>query len=88
MNAKKVLSAVLAGSMVLSLAACGSSGSSQTAATQAPAASTEAAAAATEAPAASTEAAAADGQIVGIAMPTKSLERWNRDGSYLQRMKE
>ncbi len=88
MNAKKVLSAVLAGSMVLSLAACGSSGSSQTAATQAPAASTEAAAAATEAPAASTEAAAADGQIVGIAMPTKSLERWNRDGSYLQKQFE
>ena len=28
--------------------------------------------------------AAAKGGKVGIAMPTKSLERWNRDGSYLQ----
>ena len=28
--------------------------------------------------------AAAKGNKVGIAMPTKSLERWNRDGSYLQ----
>jgi putative multiple sugar transport system substrate-binding protein len=26
----------------------------------------------------------AGGKKVGIAMPTKSLERWNRDGSYLQ----
>ena len=29
-------------------------------------------------------AADAGGKKVGIAMPTKSLERWNRDGSYLQ----
>ena len=27
---------------------------------------------------------AADGQKVGIAMPTNSLERWNRDGQYLK----
>lgn len=30
------------------------------------------------------EEAAAEGGKVGIAMPTQSLERWNRDGSYLQ----
>jgi putative multiple sugar transport system substrate-binding protein len=28
--------------------------------------------------------ASASGKKVGIAMPTKSLERWNRDGSYLE----
>ena len=28
--------------------------------------------------------ASAEGKKVGIAMPTKSLERWNRDGSYLK----
>jgi len=27
---------------------------------------------------------AEDAQLVGIAMPTQSLERWNRDGSYLE----
>lgn len=26
----------------------------------------------------------AEGKLVGISMPTKSLERWNRDGSYLK----
>jgi putative multiple sugar transport system substrate-binding protein len=30
------------------------------------------------------EPAAAGGNKVGIAMPTKSLERWNRDGSFLE----
>ena len=35
--------------------------------------------------AAATEATTdAGGKKVGIAMPTKSLERWNRDGSYLE----
>ena len=29
-------------------------------------------------------AASAEGGKVGISMPTKSLERWNRDGSYLK----
>lgn len=28
------------------------------------------------------------GQKIGISMPTKSLERWNRDGSYLQKQFE
>jgi len=37
----------------------------------------------TEAPAATPSAAAAGGKV-GIAMPTKSLERWNRDGSFLK----
>lgn len=37
-----------------------------------------------EASAAATEQVAAGGKI-GVAMPTKSLERWNRDGSFLQK---
>ena len=68
---KKILALLLALVMVLSLAACGG----ETAApTEAPAA---------DAPAADAE-APADAQTVGIAMPTKSLERWNRDGEYLK----
>lgn len=31
-----------------------------------------------------TDSGSADGKTVGIAMPTKSLERWNRDGEYLK----
>ncbi len=93
---KKVLSMVLAGAMVLSLAACGSSssGSATTAAettkatAETTAAGTTAAGAATTAAGAETTAAAATategGKKVGISMPTKSLERWNRDGSYLE----
>ena len=27
----------------------------------------------------------AEGGKIGISMPTQSLERWNRDGSYLQK---
>ena len=77
---KKILASVLAILMIISMAACG--GNSAPAATQAPAA-TEAPAA--EAPAAEAPAAeTASGKTVGIAMPTKSLERWNRDGEYLK----
>lgn len=70
---KKFLALSLALVMSLSLAACGSSSSGSSAA-PAPAASAST-------PAAST---ADEGGTVGIAMPTKSLERWNRDGSYLE----
>lgn len=72
---KKILALILALVMVMSLAACG--GTEAPATTAAPAAD----APATEAPA---EAPAEGEQTVGIAMPTKSLERWNRDGSYLK----
>lgn len=30
--------------------------------------------------------AAAEGGLIGIAMPTKSLERWNRDGAHLEEL--
>ncbi|MCC6093987.1 MAG: substrate-binding domain-containing protein [Bilifractor sp.] len=37
---------------------------------------------------ASSGTASAGGQTIGISMPTKSLERWNRDGSYLEQQFE
>ena len=84
---KKVLSMVLATSMVAAaLVGCGG-GASETAA---PAADTSAAEteapAAEEAPAADAEApaATASGNKVGVAMPTKDLQRWNQDGSNMQ----
>ena len=78
---KKVLAAVLAIAMTFTLAAC-SGGGSSTPTTAAPAATTAAAAAAeTTAAAPATDSGT---KTVGIAMPTKSLERWNRDGDYLK----
>lgn len=78
---KKFLALILAVIMVLSLAACGGSTTTTTStATAAPAATAAPTAAATTAPAA--------GGKVGIAMPTKSLERWNRDGSFLKQQFE
>jgi putative multiple sugar transport system substrate-binding protein len=68
--------------MVGSLVGCGSSSSSTTE-TEAPAeeATEEAEAPAEEATEAATTATA--GGKIGISMPTQSLERWNRDGAYL-----
>lgn len=69
---KKILALVLALAMALSLVACGSSKSDEGA--------KEDVTATTSAPA-PTE--GGEGGKIGISMPTKSLERWNRDGSYL-----
>lgn len=70
---KKFLATVLACTMVLSLAACSGNPGSPAAATPD---------VATSAPAVSETTSGA--KKVGISMPTKSLERWNRDGSYLE----
>lgn len=82
---RKLLGALLSTAMVASLAVgCGGNDNSTTPAdtpaeTEAPAAD--------ETPAADAEAPAADasagGKKIGISMPTQSLERWNRDGAYL-----
>ncbi|MDF1493797.1 substrate-binding domain-containing protein [Caproiciproducens sp. CPB-2] len=69
---KKFLAAVLACAMVLTMAAC-SNGSEG--------ASTPAAASTEETSGGGTT---GGGKLIGISMPTKSLERWNRDGSYLE----
>lgn len=68
---KKFLALALAMAMSLTLVACGSkdSGSSAPAASGSSDASVS---------------VSGEGGTVGIAMPTKSLERWNRDGSYLK----
>lgn len=88
---RKVLGMVLATSMVAAtLVGCGGSEEAAAPAAEAPAAEEEAPAA--EAPAAEEEApaaeeaapAAASGNKVGVAMPTKDLQRWNQDGSNMQ----
>ncbi|MCM1123621.1 MAG: sugar-binding protein [Eubacterium sp.] len=89
---RKLLGALLSVAMVASLlVGCGSGGAAETTADSAaeeaaPAEETEAPAEEAEAPAeeaeASADTAAAGGKI-GISMPTQSLERWNRDGAYL-----
>jgi putative multiple sugar transport system substrate-binding protein len=79
---KKLIAMIMALAMMLSLAACGSSDSSSTSdGAESPAAEESAA---TEESSEGSEAAESNGQMVGIAMPTKSLERWNRDGEYLK----
>ena len=75
---KKLLSVLLATAMVATLATgCGEAATADTGSE--PAATTE-----TEEEAPAAETTASGGQTVGIAMPTQSLERWNRDGSYLK----
>lgn len=97
---KKFLSMVLAATMTSALlAGCSSSGTTEEttdAVEETAEETTDAAEEATEEAAEETEetteetteeatdTAAAGDQTVGIAMPTQSLERWNRDGSYLK----
>lgn len=84
---KKLLSVLLSTAMVAAmLVGCGS----KLAETAAPAATEAAPAAETtaaEAPAAETTAAdtAAAGGKIGVAMPTKDLQRWNQDGDNMQK---
>ena len=78
---KKLLGILLATSMVASLlVGCGS-----TAATEAPAADAAPAAdTAADADAAAPADTAAAGGKVGVAMPTKDLQRWNQDGANME----
>lgn len=75
---KKLIAVVLACAMAVSMAACsgGTSGNTAGTASAAPASAADTSSGGA--------AAAASGKKVGISMPTKSLERWNRDGSYLE----
>ena len=73
---RKLLSGFLATPMTMSLlVGCGSSAPAATETAEAPAA---------EAPAAD----AAGGGRVGVAMPTKDLQRWNQDGENMQKQLE
>lgn len=71
---KKLLAMLLAASMVVSLAACGGGTSS----TPAPAETGT-----TETTPAETG-SAEGGNLVGVAMPTKDLQRWNQDGENMK----
>ena len=81
MRAKKLLAVMLSAVLAFSLVACGEdkgttdNASTDNAATEETSSDSGDTA---DAP------ASAGGNKVGIAMPTKSLERWNRDGSYLE----
>ncbi len=77
---KKLLALLMAMAMMLSLAACGGSSSSSSSSSEE--GSTESTA--TEESTSSEASTSGGGQPIGISMPTKSLERWNRDGEYLK----
>ena len=77
---RKVLSALLSVAMVATLlVGCGTA-KTEEAVAETPAAEAEAPA---ESEAAAPEADAAGG-LVGVAMPTKDLQRWNQDGSNME----
>lgn len=94
---KKLLALILALVMALSLVACGGSDTSSDSSNDTQDSTTEEDSSAEETPdtddaeeptddageAEGTEGSTGTGKI-GIAMPTQSLERWNRDGSYLE----
>ncbi|MCI9170376.1 MAG: sugar ABC transporter substrate-binding protein [Lawsonibacter sp.] len=76
MNMKKTLALILAACMSLSLVACGGGDKSNTP----PAGGSNAG---TSQSANQPSTGGSEAKTVGIAMPTQSLERWNRDGAYL-----
>ena len=71
---KRLLAMLLAASMVVSLAACGGGGTAET---------TPAETGAVETTPAETG-SAEGGNLVGVAMPTKDLQRWNQDGENMK----
>lgn len=76
---KKILSVFLSVAMSVALLAGCSSTSKDSKGSESSAASSS-----SDTQTASTTSADSSGKTIGIAMPTKSLERWNRDGSYLE----
>lgn len=78
---KKILALALAVILLVGLTACG--GATAPASSAAPAA--EPAASSEAAPASSAAAPeTAAGKVIGVAMPTQSLQRWNQDGSNMK----
>ena len=78
MKLKKLCAFVLAGMMAVSLAACTDGNGpepSKDAQSKTESSNAESGSQKTD----------AKGNKIGISMPTKSLERWNRDGSYLEK---
>ena len=84
---KKLLSALLSVAMVATLlTGCGSAAApaEEAAATEEAAPAEEEAAPAEDATAEEAPAADAAGGLVGVAMPTKDLQRWNQDGTNME----
>ncbi len=75
---KRILALALAAVMALALVACGGNGTNNTSNT-----GNNAGNQTNNSTSDTGDSGAAGGQKVGISMPTQSLERWNRDGSYL-----
>jgi len=85
---RKVLSAILSVAMVATLlVGCGAK-EEAAAPAEAPAAEAEAEAPAAEAEAEAPAAEAEGGNLIGVAMPTKDLQRWNQDGSNMKEQLE
>ncbi|HEX2925650.1 MAG TPA: multiple monosaccharide ABC transporter substrate-binding protein [Ruminiclostridium sp.] len=79
---KKVIALILVAVLAVGLlAACGSSATS----TDSSASSSSAAASSASAKATDTS---AGGQLIGVAMPTQSLQRWNQDGENMKKQLE
>lgn len=76
---KRVIALILMLTLVISVAACGSSSSSTDSSTAAAPAATDS----TTAPDAS-----GDAKLIGVAMPTQSLQRWNQDGENMKKTLE
>ncbi len=72
---KKLAAVALASSMAASMAACSSTRGGDVASGGAASDATG-------------TVASGGGELIGVAMPTKSLERWNRDGAHLQELLE
>ncbi|HEX3039542.1 MAG TPA: multiple monosaccharide ABC transporter substrate-binding protein [Caproiciproducens sp.] len=81
---KKLLAFVLAAALSLTAFGCSAAPAASTAAPAASAAPAESQAASAAAPAS----AASAGGLVGVAMPTKSLQRWNEDGANMKKALE
>ena len=75
---KKTLALILAACMSFSLVACGGGGENST-----PNPGSQSTGGSQTSGSQTTTGGDAAGKTVGIAMPTQSLERWNRDGAYL-----
>ncbi|SHI22991.1 putative multiple sugar transport system substrate-binding protein [Sporobacter termitidis DSM 10068] len=80
---KKVLALLLALVLAAALVACSTETSSAS-----PSASSAAPTSSAPASDAASPSAPAAGGKIGVAMPTKSLERWNRDGAFLKKQFE
>lgn len=76
---KRILALALAAVMALALVACGGNGTNNTSGNTGNNAGNQTNNSTSD----TGDSGAAGGQKVGISMPTQSLERWNRDGSYL-----